>query len=115
MSLAPLRFGAGLKGKIVDSWSHGLPVCTTPIGAEGMIPDAEGDREVRSTSGAAEAGGRQTGSWGGLWTATDATTFGANAAQLYKDQVCLRSDMSTRRHESHSACKCYWTEWGTYL
>ena len=36
--LAPLRFGAGLKGKIVDSWAHGTPVCTTPIGAEGMFP-----------------------------------------------------------------------------
>lgn len=34
--VAPLRFGAGLKGKIVDSWRHGLPVATTPIGAEGM-------------------------------------------------------------------------------
>lgn len=36
--LAPLRFGAGLKGKIVDSWAHGMPVCTTPVGAEGMFP-----------------------------------------------------------------------------
>ncbi len=36
--LAPLRYGAGLKGKIMDSWAHGLPVCTTPIGAEGMCP-----------------------------------------------------------------------------
>ena len=36
--LAPLRYGAGLKGKIVDSWKHGLPVCTTPVGAEGMFP-----------------------------------------------------------------------------
>ena len=35
--LAPLRFGAGLKGKIVDSWRNGLPVVTTPVGAEGMI------------------------------------------------------------------------------
>lgn len=34
--LAPLRYGAGLKGKIVDAWAHGLPVVTTPIGAEGM-------------------------------------------------------------------------------
>ena len=41
--LAPLRFGAGLKGKIVDAWAHGLPVCTTPIGAEGMFaPDHTG-------------------------------------------------------------------------
>ena len=34
--LAPLRFGAGIKGKIVDSWVNGVPVVTTPIGAEGM-------------------------------------------------------------------------------
>ena len=34
--LAPLRFGAGVKGKIADAWLAGLPVVTTPIGAEGM-------------------------------------------------------------------------------
>ncbi len=34
--LAPLRFGAGIKGKIADAWRAGLPVATTPIGAEGM-------------------------------------------------------------------------------
>ena len=34
--LAPLRFGAGIKGKIVDAWKYGLPVVTTPIGSEGM-------------------------------------------------------------------------------
>lgn len=33
---APLRFGAGMKGKIVQSLAHGLPVVTTPIGAEGI-------------------------------------------------------------------------------
>ena len=33
---APLRFGAGLKGKVVEAWSHGTPVVTTPIGAEGL-------------------------------------------------------------------------------
>lgn len=40
VSLAPLRFGAGIKGKIADSWRAGLPTVTTPIGAEGMrFPD----------------------------------------------------------------------------
>ncbi|MBS1960928.1 MAG: glycosyltransferase [Bdellovibrionales bacterium] len=34
--LAPLRFGAGIKGKIADAWAAGVPVVTTPIGAEGM-------------------------------------------------------------------------------
>lgn len=33
--VAPLRYGAGLKGKITQATSHGLPVVTTDIGAEG--------------------------------------------------------------------------------
>jgi len=35
--LAPLFFGAGIKGKITDSWYYGTPVITTPIGAEGLF------------------------------------------------------------------------------
>lgn len=37
--LAPLRFGAGLKGKIMDAMLSGTPVITTPIGAEGIYGD----------------------------------------------------------------------------
>jgi O-antigen biosynthesis protein len=40
INIAPLRFGAGVKGKITQSLAHGLPVVTTSIGAEG-IPEAE--------------------------------------------------------------------------
>ncbi|MGE0705112.1 MAG: glycosyltransferase, partial [Vicinamibacterales bacterium] len=36
MLVAPLRYGAGMKGKIGHAMSHGLPVVTTTIGAEGM-------------------------------------------------------------------------------
>lgn len=34
--LAPLRFGAGLKGKLVDAMLAGTPTVTTDLGAEGM-------------------------------------------------------------------------------
>lgn len=34
--VAPLRFGAGVKGKIGDALSFGLPVVTTSVGAAGM-------------------------------------------------------------------------------
>lgn len=34
--LAPLRFGAGIKGKLVDAMLCGTPSVTTPVGAEGM-------------------------------------------------------------------------------
>jgi glycosyltransferase involved in cell wall biosynthesis len=34
--IAPLRFGAGMKGKVAQSLANGLPVVATKIGAEGM-------------------------------------------------------------------------------
>ncbi len=34
--LAPLRFGAGIKGKLIDAMLMGTPSVTTSIGAEGM-------------------------------------------------------------------------------
>ncbi len=37
--LAPLRFGAGIKGKLVDAMLCGTPSVTTPIGAEAMHGD----------------------------------------------------------------------------
>ncbi len=36
LSVAPLRFGAGVKGKVCMSLSYGVPVVCTPIAAEGM-------------------------------------------------------------------------------
>ena len=36
VSVAPLRFGAGVKGKVNMAMSYGLPVVITPIAAEGM-------------------------------------------------------------------------------
>ena len=37
--VAPLRFGAGVKGKILQSMSFGLPVVTTNIGAEAICSE----------------------------------------------------------------------------
>ena len=34
--LAPLRFGAGIKGKLIDAMQYGVPSVTTDIGAEAM-------------------------------------------------------------------------------
>ena len=35
--LAPLRFGAGIKGKLLESMQFGIPNVTTSVGAEGMF------------------------------------------------------------------------------
>jgi hypothetical protein len=36
LSVAPLRYGGGIKGKIVSSLSYGVPVVATSVAAEGM-------------------------------------------------------------------------------
>ncbi len=36
VAIAPLRFGAGMKGKVGQALAGGLPVVTTRVGAEGM-------------------------------------------------------------------------------
>lgn len=41
LSIAPLRYGAGVKGKIIDSLYHGVPVITTSIGAEAILAPKE--------------------------------------------------------------------------
>ncbi|KAK9839692.1 hypothetical protein WJX81_006431 [Elliptochloris bilobata] len=62
-------------GKIVDAWAHGLPVVTTPIGAEGMHLDGS----------AAEPQAAAHSAWGGLWASCDADGLAADAARLYTD------------------------------
>jgi glycosyltransferase involved in cell wall biosynthesis len=39
--LAPLRFGAGQKGKLLEAMCNGTPSVTTPIGAESMFEEKE--------------------------------------------------------------------------
>lgn len=37
MTVIPLRYGAGIKGKVVEAMSQGVPVVTTSVGAEGIL------------------------------------------------------------------------------
>ena len=39
--IAPLQFGAGVKGKILDAWRAGRPAVTTSVGLEGIPIPAE--------------------------------------------------------------------------
>jgi len=36
ISVAPIRYGGGIKGKIGEAMAHGIPVVTTSVGAEGF-------------------------------------------------------------------------------
>lgn len=51
--LAPLRFGAGIKGKVAEAWARGTPVVTTPVGSEGMwgVRGSGGGVQLRAAGG----------------------------------------------------------------
>lgn len=76
VNLAPLRSGAGIKGKITQGWSWGIPVVTTSIGAEGMT------LESRNPSHDKVDLGSQTLGFGGL-IAANAEEIGMSSYHLY--------------------------------
>eukprot|EP00741_Cyanophora_paradoxa_P006352 tig00000980_g6157.t1 len=77
VQLAPLRFGAGIKGKVADSWAAGTPVVTTPIGAEGMLPGIpDGPAHHAALLAASSA-------WGGAIAGVEDGAFVEAAARLY--------------------------------
>ncbi len=49
LSLAPLRYGAGVKGKINQSLAHGLPVVATSQAVEGMFLEDENSVLIADT------------------------------------------------------------------
>ncbi len=67
--IAPLRFGAGIKGKLADSMLNGTPNVTTSIGSEAMHQDLP---------------------WSGA-VSDDPQTFADMATQLYTSQVTWQS------------------------
>lgn len=48
MIVAPLRYGAGTKGKVIEAMYQGIPVLTTTIGIEG-IPNEDGTAKIADT------------------------------------------------------------------
>ncbi|PRP74832.1 hypothetical protein PROFUN_09532 [Planoprotostelium fungivorum] len=76
INFAPLRFGAGIKGKISDGFFCGTPTITTRIGGEGMTLD----------------GSDNDGQWGGIISrrASDSgleDELVEGAVRLYTDQT----------------------------
>ncbi|TNF82563.1 glycosyltransferase family 4 protein [Pseudomonas sp. ICMP22404] len=48
--LAPLRFGAGIKGKLIEAMLCGTPSVTTPIGAEAMSGEMPWPGDIRQSA-----------------------------------------------------------------
>ena len=63
--LAPIRFGAGLKGKLIDAMQNGTPMVTSSVGAEGVFGDFEPNGFIED----------------------DANSFANQAIELYQNEV----------------------------
>lgn len=75
MVVVPLRYGAGVKGKVVEAIYNGLPIVTTSVGAEGI----KGVEEV-------------------LCVEDDATTFAEQIVNLYDNNQKL-AEMGNKTQE----------------
>jgi glycosyltransferase involved in cell wall biosynthesis len=81
--VAPLRFGSGVKGKINQSMSYGLPVVATPLAVEGMSL-AAGENVL---------------------VAADPAAFAAQVVRLYRDADLWRR-LSAAGIENIRQCFC---------
>lgn len=77
--LAPLQFGAGLKGKLLEAMQCGTPSMTTSVGAEGMASDT------------------LQGGWSG-GIADSAERFATAACALYQDEEAWLSAQQRGYH-----------------
>ena len=66
--MVPLRYGAGVKGKVVEALYNGTPIVTTSVGAEGIY---EADQVMT--------------------IADQETAFAEKVIQLYQSEEKLRS------------------------
>ena len=74
--VVPLRYGAGIKGKVVEAIYNGAPIVTTSVGAEGM-KDIEGIMLVKDTP----------------------EEFAAVAADLYEDpEACRKMSQASQAY-----------------
>ncbi len=88
VSIAPLRYGAGVKGKVNMAMSCGLPVVATPIAVEGMHVTADED----------------------VLVAEDAAAYADAVVRLYRDPVLWQRLSShglanVERHFSFAAAR----------
>jgi len=92
--VAPLRFGAGMKGKILSAMANGLPVITTWIGAEGMDIDHEVTGLLAESPRETIDAVRRVGTDAALWESL--STNGA----LHIEKVCNRLDAQCSLEEA---------------
>jgi len=88
VSLAPLRFGAGIKGKIIDAMVCGTPTVTTPVGAEAMHGELPFPGAVANTAAHLAAEAVRLYEEPAAWAQAQHTGFDILRARFGHEQHC---------------------------
>lgn len=127
--LAPLRFGAGIKGKLVDAMQCGTPSVTTPVGAEAMIDNGQWPGLIGSSAAQIADACVRLYQDEALWNQAQAAGFTLLDARYRHDRHCaslieriqaVRQDLpghrlanftgAMLRHHHHKSTK-YMAQW----
>ncbi|WP_298534871.1 glycosyltransferase family 4 protein [uncultured Algibacter sp.] len=99
--LAAIRFGAGLKGKLVDAMQNGTPMVTTSIGAEGMFGDFEANGFIENDPQEFAHKAVQLYQKESLWKSKRKNGFliiNKRFSKLYYQQILLNAIEKTTSH-----------------
>jgi glycosyltransferase involved in cell wall biosynthesis len=104
--LAPLRFGAGLKGKLADAMLYGTPSVTTSVGAESMHGDMPWPGLIADAAHAIAGAAVQLFQDEALWTLSQHAGFAVveklytpepHALKLMERMEAIRHDLARHR------------------
>lgn len=109
VSLAPLRFGAGIKGKIADSWWHGVPVVSTSIGREGMSDEGAWGGRVADEAAAFAQACVEIHESEGAWSAARAE--GGRLLERLFSQATFMRDFSSSLENAMGSRRRFSTDW----
>ena len=87
MVVVPLRYGAGVKGKVVEALYNGIPILTTSVGAEGIA-------EIETVAGIED----------------EAEAFATQVLSMYNDDALLK-EMAEKSQEfvkKHFCLEAVW-------
>lgn len=103
--LAPLQFGAGLKGKIILAMQKGTPSVTTTVGAEGIAGDLPWSGSIQDEPGAFAAAALELYTHKNLWRERQLNGFkiinSRFSASVFENRLEERLEELEIKRETH--------------
>ena len=103
--LVPLRFGAGLKGKLADAMKNGVPCAMSSIAAEGMFSDLESNGFIEDNREMFAAQAIELYSDSEMWQVKQKNGFAVLNERFIKSN--FESELSSKIQDLHNNLKAH--------